>query len=86
MTLSYFFTKNGKPVDDLEPYIAAEMHVAIISTDLEQFIHEHGMSPGMKATEKEMQHMMMHGTIPERPDYAQGQSASHPFYGRRAVE
>ncbi|MBF0505489.1 MAG: hypothetical protein HQL09_01515 [Nitrospirae bacterium] len=60
VTLTYNFTENGKPVGDLEPYIAAEMHVAIISTDLRQFMHEHGMLPGMKATEQEMHHMMMH--------------------------
>ncbi len=67
VTLTYDFTENGKPVDDLEPYIAAEMHVAIISTDLGQFIHEHGMSPGMKATEEEMHYMMMHhGVVPAK--------------------
>lgn len=63
-TLIYYFTENSKPVDDLEPYISAEMHVAIISTDLRQFMHEHGMSPGMKATDEDMLHMMMHGVVP----------------------
>ncbi len=40
-----------------------KMHVAIISTDLRQFIHEHGMSPGMNASEEDMAHMMMHGGV-----------------------
>lgn len=63
VTLTYYFTENGKPVDDLEPYIAAEMHVAIISNDLGQFMHEHGMSSGMNASEEDMAHMMMHGGV-----------------------
>ncbi len=63
VTLTYYFIEDAKPVEDLEPYLAAEMHVAIISTDLRQFIHEHGMSPGMNASEEDMAHMMMHGGV-----------------------
>jgi hypothetical protein len=46
-TLIYRFNRDGAPVNDLEPYIAAVMHVAVISADLKQFIHEHGLLPGM---------------------------------------
>lgn len=44
--LSYLFRKNGKKVADLEPYLSAPMHLAIISDDLEHFMHTHGEIPG----------------------------------------
>ncbi len=47
VTLTYLFTRNGKTVTDLEPYLAAPMHLAIISEDLGHFIHTHGEIPGM---------------------------------------
>ncbi len=53
-TLSYNFSKDGKPVTDLEPYLSAAMHASIISADLNDFIHEHGTLPGMEG-------MSMHG-------------------------
>ena len=45
-TLGYFMEKNGKPVSDLEPYLAALMHLAVIKADLGNFIHAHGEAPG----------------------------------------
>ena len=45
-TLGYFIKKDGKPVADLEPYLAALMHLAVIKTDLKNFIHAHGEAPG----------------------------------------
>lgn len=45
--LSYLFRKNGKPVSELEPYLSAPMHLAIISGDLTHFMHTHGEIPGM---------------------------------------
>lgn len=45
-TLRYVITNNGKPVTDLEPYLGAPMHLAIVSADLTHFIHTHGMMPG----------------------------------------
>ena len=38
--------KNGKPVTDLEPYLGASMHLAVVSEDLKVFIHAHGSVPG----------------------------------------
>jgi hypothetical protein len=49
--LMYRFSKNNKPVSDLEPYLSAPMHLAIISADLDRFIHTHGEIPGMPAME-----------------------------------
>jgi hypothetical protein len=45
--LSYVFNKNGKPVADLEPWLGAPMHLAIVSDDLKYFLHVHGEVPGM---------------------------------------
>ena len=44
-TLGYFIEKNGEPVSDLEPYLAALMHLAVIKADLRNFIHAHGEAP-----------------------------------------
>ena len=62
--LTYRFTEDGKPVTDLEPYIAAIMHVAVISTDFKQFIHEHGFVPGMPIMEMGGHHMMHEMSLP----------------------
>ncbi len=40
--LAYTIEKDGKPVTDLEPYLAAAMHVGIINANLQNFIHTHG--------------------------------------------
>jgi hypothetical protein len=57
VVLTYVVKKDGQSVSDLEPYLAATMHVALISTDLNYFMHEHGMVPGMSAAHA---HHMMH--------------------------
>jgi Cu+-exporting ATPase len=48
--LAYLFKRDGKPVADLMPYLSAPMHVAIISIDLNNFIHAHGEVPGMSSS------------------------------------
>jgi Cu+-exporting ATPase len=45
--LRYTIKKDGKPVADLEPYLSAPMHVAVVQDDLGTFVHEHGVLPGM---------------------------------------
>jgi len=45
-TLKYFISKNGKGVTDLEPYLGAAMHLAIVPEDLNSFVHTHGSPPG----------------------------------------
>jgi putative copper export protein len=45
--LKYVIRKNGKDVSDLDPYLGATMHLAIVSADLKTFIHTHGVVPGM---------------------------------------
>jgi hypothetical protein len=45
-SLQYTIEKNGKPVTDLNPYLGAAMHIAVVSDDLTQYIHAHGTVPG----------------------------------------
>jgi len=46
MTLRYVIEKSGKPVTNLEPFLGASMHLAVVSEDLKVFIHAHGSVPG----------------------------------------
>ena len=39
-------TRDGSPVTELEPYLAAPCHIVIISADTRQFAHTHGDVPG----------------------------------------
>ncbi len=66
VTLEYLFRRNGESVTGLEPYLAAPMHLAIISSDLKDFIHTHGELPGMPAMGHGEHHMMMHMTVPAK--------------------
>lgn len=43
MHLQYTFFADGKPINDLEPYLSAPMHFSIVSADLAAFAHEHGV-------------------------------------------
>ena len=64
--LKYVIKKDGGPVKDLEPYLAAPMHVAIISSDLDVFIHAHGEIPGMASGHHHRGHEEMHMNVPEK--------------------
>ena len=46
VTFNLDVTRNGSPVTDLEPYLAAPCHIVIISADTRQFAHTHGDVPG----------------------------------------
>jgi len=41
-TLVYYIRKDGQPVNDITPYLAAPMHIAIVKEDLSAFMHTHG--------------------------------------------
>lgn len=43
--VAYEFTKDGQPVKDLQPYLAAPMHIAVVREDLRNFVHAHGQLP-----------------------------------------
>jgi hypothetical protein len=64
VTLGYFFKTKGRPVTDLDPYLSAPMHLAIISADLAHFIHTHGEIPGMSPMGPHEHEM--HMRVPER--------------------
>lgn len=60
--LAYHIEEDGKPVTDLQPYLGAPMHLAVVRADLTQFIHTHGVLPG----ETQAHHDHMHAMPPER--------------------
>lgn len=60
--LAYRIEKDGKPVTDLQPYLGAPMHLAVVSADLTQFMHTHGVLPG----EPHAHDDHMHAMPPER--------------------
>ena len=59
-TLRYIVEKDGKAVTDLEPFLGASMHLAVVSADLKRLIHVHGVTPG----EPHLDHL--HAAPPER--------------------
>ena len=42
ITLNYLMEKSGVPVNDMEYYLDAPMHLSAVSADLSAFIHTHG--------------------------------------------
>jgi hypothetical protein len=42
---TYTIEKDGKPVTDLQSYLAAPMHLAVVKDDLRKFFHTHGLLP-----------------------------------------
>ncbi len=62
--LKFVIKKKGEPVADLEPYLAAPMHLAVIKADLRNFIHAHGELPGEQDHEHPMGHI--HGVLKEK--------------------
>ncbi len=60
--LKFVIQKNGKAVTDLEPYLGASMHLAVVSIDRKSFIHAHGELPG----EDHSHHDHLHAAAPAR--------------------
>lgn len=44
--IAYHFSRDGKPLMDLVPFLDAPMHFAIVSTRLDGVVHTHGTVPG----------------------------------------
>jgi putative copper export protein len=61
-TLRFMIEKNGKAVTDLEPYLGASMHLAVVPADLKAFIHAHGEIPG----EEHAHHDHLHAEAPAK--------------------
>jgi putative copper export protein len=60
--LAYRIEMAGKPVTDLQPYLGAAMHLAVVRSDLTQFMHAHGVIPG----EPQAQHDHIHDMTLEK--------------------
>ena len=43
--ITYHFSRDGKPITDLVPFLDAPMHFAIVSTRLDGILHTHGTVP-----------------------------------------
>ena len=56
VALKYHFEQDGRPLEDMEPYLGAAMHVAIVKDDLTDFMHTHAMTgmDGMMNTNMDM--------------------------------
>lgn len=61
-TLRFDIKRNSTPVTDLEPYLAAPMHIAVVSAEISEFIHAHGEVAGPHAGHHPMGHV--HGDVP----------------------
>ena len=56
--IAYHFSREGKPITALVPFLDAPMHFAIVSTRLDGIIHTHGIVPG-SGPEPHAGHKMM---------------------------
>ena len=56
--LAYRIEKDGMPVTDLQPYLGAPMHLAVVRADLTQFTHIHGVLPGETQAHDNHMHVM----------------------------
>jgi len=45
------FDENGRPLNDLEPYLGAMGHLVILSADGEQFVHAHPDAASAKSNQ-----------------------------------
>ncbi|MCE2399931.1 hypothetical protein J4G08_03485 [Candidatus Poribacteria bacterium] len=52
--ITYHFSRDGKPITDLVPFLDAPMHFAIVSTRLDGILHTHGTVPMNERTDKMM--------------------------------
>ena len=50
--IKYHFSLDGKPINDLVPFLDAPMHFAIVSTHLDGILHTHGTVPMNGNSEK----------------------------------
>ncbi len=50
--ITYHFSRDGKPITDLVPFLDAPMHFAIVSTRLDGILHTHGTVPMSEKMEK----------------------------------
>ena len=51
--ITYHFSRDGKPLTNLVPFLDAPMHFAIVSTRLDGIVHTHGILPGSEIRKKD---------------------------------
>ena len=56
--LQYHIEKGGNPVTNLEPFLDAAIHFAIVPTSLDTLLHRHGVVLGATHHEEELDNMM----------------------------
>lgn len=76
--MSYLIYRNGKPVTDMEPYLGALMHIAIISADLKYYAHVHGEMP---AYERKMHKIRPPGPMMGMTDMGDMHMKTPPRFG-----
>ena len=57
--ITYYFSRDGKPITDLVPFLDAPMHFAIVSTRLDGILHTHGTVP-MNSDDSRMKKSDLH--------------------------
>lgn len=73
--IAYHFSRDGKPLTDLVPFLDAPMHFAIVSPRLDGVIHTHGIVPDPHAGHKMMQQHNKHAA------HQKPASGGHEHYG-----
>lgn len=61
--INFHIEEDGKPVGDIEPYLGAPMHIAIVSEDLGYFSHTHGNVPDTSAPHTAASHEYLTKTM-----------------------
>lgn len=65
--ISYVYQKNGQELTELNPYLGAPMHVALVRDDLRHFLHAHGVLPSTW-----FDYLTQGNTIPTDPENLKG--------------
>ncbi|MBY0110569.1 copper resistance protein CopC [Patescibacteria group bacterium] len=68
-TLTYRITKDGEDVLNMEPYLAAAMHLAVVKNDLSEFIHTHGEVHPLGAPVTQVSSTTAHTHLPPPPTF-----------------
>lgn len=79
VTFTLTASKDGKPVEDLEPYLGAACHAIVISQDTRQFAHTHGDVAGGAMANVDMGNMVMSNMPPLPARFGPSVQFTHTF-------
>jgi putative copper export protein len=54
--LKYIIRKDNQDIVDMNPYLGAALHIAVVSADFQTFIHAHGSVPGTESSGSHLHH------------------------------